>query len=325
MTLAEQKTFAWKRPTTVGIESIFQLYRDASVAYLKEAAATVRGEAATEADIDSMGQFYLDAWDAYERDGTLPSPTFTVRSIVQDGRVTTNPPFVVGAAYDPKDLARIEELSVETFEVDIDAFYAASGNTTLSFTGRGTTVTLDPRSYMPNSTPVTFEALESIVKRDFIDMERPTVPGEAPKPFRVFVGHGNDHQWRILRDQLQDHHGFEIEAFEGKPRAGQTIRDVIEDMAINSTAAVLVLVKSDSLTDGTFTGRQNVVHELGYFQAKLGWDKAILVVEEGVTVPSNLDGTQQVRFSQGQIDGGVGGVVAALNALRSAHEAGVTG
>lgn len=135
--------------------------------------------------------------------------------------------------------------------------------------------------------------------------------------FRVFIGHGGaDLQWRVLRDQLRDHHGFEVTAFEGLPRAGHTIRGILEGMADDSAVAVLVMSKADEMADGGVRARQNVVHEIGYFQGRLGWSNAIVVAEDGVEIFSNLDGTQQVRYRAGDISSAVGELVGALRSRK---------
>lgn len=149
----------------------------------------------------------------------------------------------------------------------------------------------------------------------------PTVRGRlvessANDLFKVFLGHGGDDQWRVLRDALRDGHGFEVEAYEAQVRTGQVIRDVVEGMIATSHAAVLVLTRVDEMKDGSWRGRQNVVHEIGYAQARLGWDRVVVVVEEGVEIPSNLDGTMQVRYRRGQISSIEGQVAAALRHIR---------
>lgn len=47
--------------------------------------------------------------------------------------------------------------------------------------------------------------------------------------------------------------------------------------------------------------RQNVVHEAGLFQGRLGFNRAIAVVDNGVEVFSNLDGVQQIRYDKGNV------------------------
>jgi predicted nucleotide-binding protein len=51
---------------------------------------------------------------------------------------------------------------------------------------------------------------------------------------------------------------------------------------------------------------------MGLFQGKLGFSRAIAVVEEGVELFSNLDGIQQVRFPPGQIRATFGEILGTL-------------
>jgi len=54
------------------------------------------------------------------------------------------------------------------------------------------------------------------------------------------------------------------------------------------------------------------VHELGLFQGRLGFHRAIILLEQGTKDFSNIDGTQQLRFPKGKIVEVFGDLVAAL-------------
>lgn len=129
---------------------------------------------------------------------------------------------------------------------------------------------------------------------------------------KVFVGHGRSQLWRDLKDHLHEMHGMEVEAYEMGARAGLTIRDVLDDMLTNSSFALLVLAAEDQDVQGLFHARENVIHELGLFQARLGWRRAIIILEEGVEEFSNIHGINQIRFSQGNIRETFGDVVATI-------------
>jgi predicted nucleotide-binding protein len=133
-----------------------------------------------------------------------------------------------------------------------------------------------------------------------------------PTPPLIFIGHGHDPAWRDLKDHLQDQHGYDVEAFESGARAGHTARDVLESMMVRSSFALIVLTAEDQMADGEYHARQNVVHEIGLFQGKLGFKRAIAVVEDDVELFSNLDGIQQIRFNRGNIRSTFGDVLATL-------------
>ena len=128
----------------------------------------------------------------------------------------------------------------------------------------------------------------------------------------IFIGHGRNTQWEKLKSHLQDKHEMKIEAYETGARAGHTIRDILDNMADNSSVALLVLTGEDKTADGKLRARQNVIHECGLFQGRLGFDKAIMLVEEGVELGSNFDGIQQLRFRKGRISEVFGDVVATI-------------
>jgi hypothetical protein len=132
-----------------------------------------------------------------------------------------------------------------------------------------------------------------------------------PKPV-IFIGHGGSPQWRDLKDHLHEHHNYEIEAYETGERAGHTIRDVVEDMLGQSSIAILVMTGEDEQPDGTIRARQNVVHELGLFQGRLGFTKAVVLLEEGTEEFSNIHGVQQIRYAKGRIKETFGAVLAFL-------------
>jgi predicted nucleotide-binding protein len=144
--------------------------------------------------------------------------------------------------------------------------------------------------------------------------ERCRIP-ESDRPrdeMKIFIGHGRDPQWRDLKDHLHEKHGYEIEAYEIGSRAGHTIRDILEEMMEDSSFALLVMTGEDETKDGKLLARQNVVHEAGLFQGKLGFSRAIVLLEEGTDEYSNIHGIQQIRFSKGKIKESFGDVLAVL-------------
>jgi len=129
----------------------------------------------------------------------------------------------------------------------------------------------------------------------------------------VFIGHGRNAAWRDLKDHLHEKHGFQVEAYEIGSRAGHAIRDVLEEMLNRSSLALLVLTAEDEHADGTKHARENVIHELGLFQGRLGFHRSIAVLEEGTSEFSNIHGLTQIRFSKGNIREVFGEIVAFVN------------
>ena len=135
---------------------------------------------------------------------------------------------------------------------------------------------------------------------------------DSIKPI-IFIGHGGSEQWRDLKDHLHEKHHFKIEAYETGARAGHGIRDILESMLNNSSFAILVLTGEDKTADGGLRARQNVIHEAGLFQGRLGFNKAIVLLEEGTEDFSNINGIQQIRYSKENIKETFGEIVATIN------------
>jgi predicted nucleotide-binding protein len=79
-----------------------------------------------------------------------------------------------------------------------------------------------------------------------------------------------------------------------------------------SSLAFLVLTGEDETADQQMRARQNVIHETGLFQGKLGFPRAIVLLEEGVEEFSNIAGIQHIPFAKGHIDGTFGEVLAVI-------------
>jgi len=72
-------------------------------------------------------------------------------------------------------------------------------------------------------------------------------------------------------------------------------------MLDNCGFAFLVLTAEDELADGTKQARMNVVHEAGLAQGRYGFERGIILLEEGCEEFSNIHGLGQIRFPKGKI------------------------
>ena len=118
---------------------------------------------------------------------------------------------------------------------------------------------------------------------------------------KIFVGHGASTAWRDLKDFLQDRLGLAWEEFNREPTAGLSTKQRLESMLDNAVFAFLVMTAEDERTDGTKHARGNVIHEVGLFQGRLGFEKAIVLLEEGCSEFSNIVGLTQIRFPKGKL------------------------
>lgn len=118
----------------------------------------------------------------------------------------------------------------------------------------------------------------------------------------VFIGHGRSKLWARLKIFLQDELSIATVTYESEPRTGESIIPVLEKMLDQATFAVLVLSAEDETADGSRRARQNVVHEAGLFQGRLGFKKAILLVQDGIEEFSNVAGLQYIPFTDDKIE-----------------------
>lgn len=117
----------------------------------------------------------------------------------------------------------------------------------------------------------------------------------------VFIGHGRSLVWRDLKDFVQDRLDLPWDEFNRVPVAGITNIARLSEMLNDSAIAFIVLTAEDEQVDAKMHPRMNVVHEAGLFQGKLGFMKAIVLLEEGCEEFSNIHGLGQIRFPKGNI------------------------
>ena len=118
---------------------------------------------------------------------------------------------------------------------------------------------------------------------------------------KVFIGHGRSLLWRELKDFVQDRLNLKWDEFDRVPVAGVTNVERLVQMLDDAAVALLVLTAEDERVDGAVAARSNVVHEAGLFQGRLGFSRAIVLLEEGCEEFSNIAGLGQIRFPAGNI------------------------
>ena len=124
-----------------------------------------------------------------------------------------------------------------------------------------------------------------------------------PQGTRVFIGHGRSQTWRELKDFLEDHLGLLVDEFNRIPAAGVHTTARLSAMLESAAVAFLVMTGEDEQPDGALRARENVVHEAGLFQGRLGFERAIVLLEEGCDKFSNNAGLGHINFQKGNIRG----------------------
>lgn len=117
---------------------------------------------------------------------------------------------------------------------------------------------------------------------------------------RVFITHGHNEIAKLkIKDFLSTRLGHEPVILGEQPgRQGLTIIEALEKFSEGCEFAAILLTGDDTTRDGGIRARQNVVHEIGFFQGRLGRSKVVLIVEKGVEIPSNLSGLFYLEYEK---------------------------
>lgn len=120
-------------------------------------------------------------------------------------------------------------------------------------------------------------------------------PGETSAG-PVFIGHGRNPLWLAVRSFLEKDCGLQVICFESESRTSKSVVSILEQILLQVSFAVIVLTAEDTTADGQLRARQNVIHETGLAQGRLGFSKVVILKQDGVEELSNLAGLQYVSF-----------------------------
>lgn len=112
----------------------------------------------------------------------------------------------------------------------------------------------------------------------------------------VFLGHGRNALWAKVQMFLEKDLGLRVEVWEAESREGKHTIEVLRQLMQRSGFAVLILTGEDITAEGEHRARQNVIHEIGLFQGRLGFEKVALLEQEGIEGWTNLLGLETIRF-----------------------------
>lgn len=132
-------------------------------------------------------------------------------------------------------------------------------------------------------------------------MNRSLIKSNVNAGTKVFIGHGKTAAWRDLKDFVKERLNLPFDEFNRVSVAGKPTVTRLQEMLDGAAFAFLVMTAEDEQLDGTKHARMNVIHEAGLFQGRLGFDKAIVVLEESCEEFSNIEGLGQIRFPKGNI------------------------
>jgi predicted nucleotide-binding protein len=118
----------------------------------------------------------------------------------------------------------------------------------------------------------------------------------------VFVIHGHDELNLLkLKDMLRDDFQLNPILMQLKPGLNRYLLEKFEQEASTCSFSIALFTKDDLIEDKTgskyFQARPNVLFEFGWFLSKLGKDKLLMILQDGVKLHSDYDGVSRVQFS----------------------------
>ncbi|WP_446811705.1 TIR domain-containing protein [Methylomonas sp. 2BW1-5-20] len=151
-----------------------------------------------------------------------------------------------------------------------------------------------------------FKACEELKKKIFkVASHIKNLEANAKREERIgtniFIGHGRSPDWRELKDFVSDRLKLPWDEFNRVPVAGVTNITRLAQMLDQACFAFLVMTAEDEQADGNHHARMNVIHEVGLFQGRLGFERAIVLLEDGCEEFSNIQGLGQIRYPRGKV------------------------
>ncbi|MEQ4305638.1 PfkB family carbohydrate kinase [Plantactinospora sp. B6F1] len=103
----------------------------------------------------------------------------------------------------------------------------------------------------------------------------------AGLPNGVFIAHGAHPEWLAVQRFIEERFELPVYSFESGSWGGRQVTEALADYLERCGFAICVLTAEDFTGDGRRLARQNVVHEVGLFQGRHGFDRVMVLAEEG--------------------------------------------
>ncbi len=136
--------------------------------------------------------------------------------------------------------------------------------------------------------------------KNYLEESKEGIKGFAKKEMaepmigKIFIIHGHDGELKEATARLLEKQGIEPIILNKQANHGLTTIEKFEKNA-DVGAAIALFTKDDlgrAITDGFYQprARQNVIFETGYFMGKLGRNRVVIIADNGIEIPSDLQG-----------------------------------
>lgn len=130
---------------------------------------------------------------------------------------------------------------------------------------------------------------------------------EVARPRRVFISHGRSEAWRAVQAFLEKDMSLQTLELAQEASKGRTVLQKLNEEADRCGFAAIVMTGDDTVGEET-RARENVMHEIGFFQGKYGLHNVALLHEEHVNIPSNIQGLVYIPFPKETITAALTGL-----------------
>lgn len=145
--------------------------------------------------------------------------------------------------------------------------------------------------------------------------EGTSTPSNSKKhPDRIFISHGNSQEWRKVQEYIEKTLNLKTLELAQQASMGRVILNKLTEESEKCGVAVIVMTGEDIVGDQV-RARENVMHEIGFFQGKYGLNRTILMHEKEANIPTNISGLGYVSFAKGDVKTGFGELLKELNAV----------
>ena len=115
----------------------------------------------------------------------------------------------------------------------------------------------------------------------------------------IFIVHGHDDKAKLEVTRTIEKLELNPIILHEQANGGKTIIEKFEANSSEAGFAIVILTCDDKVGDEKFRARQNVVFEMGYFIGKLGRENVALLYENGVELPSDINGLVYLILDEG--------------------------
>ena len=126
-------------------------------------------------------------------------------------------------------------------------------------------------------------------------------PSRPPATKNVFIIHGHDElNARRLADLVRES-GLVPIVMAGQAGMGRVLTDKFETEASKCSFAFAVFTPDDLVTSGSQhygQARPNVIYETGWFVARLGKERVVLLLRTGAEMHTDLQGVSRIQFAE---------------------------